>query len=124
MNTTLGAKRRVPEPVERGVCVPLFAAVGEEREDERNVRGHAFRYEVTSGDHVVARAVGLGAVVLRVRAVVVAREVALQGEDRSGCCRILRRVAKEGVIVPRSPTAAWFCPRRWTRRGSTGPPVT
>ena len=50
-----------------------------------------------SGDDVVARPIGLRAVVLRVRAVVVAREVALQGKERSGCFGVIVPMASDGV---------------------------
>ena len=83
--TTLGAKRRVSEPLERSGGVPLFADEGVVGEGFPKLLVNRLAWPVrrddASGDHVVARAVGLRAVVLRVRAVV-ARKVALQGLKR------------------------------------------
>eukprot|EP00964_Phaeocystis_antarctica_P007508 scaffold4071_cov63-Phaeocystis_antarctica.AAC.1 len=93
-----GAKCRIPEPLECSVEVPLFADEGVVGEGFPKLLVTRFAWPVrrddTSGDHVVARAVGLRAVVLRARAIVT-REVALQGEERSGRSRLLGRVAED-----------------------------
>eukprot|EP00964_Phaeocystis_antarctica_P031831 scaffold18007_cov65-Phaeocystis_antarctica.AAC.4 len=88
--------------------VPLFADEGVVDEGEEKCPVHSWGWSVgdlfvqregARWDHEIARPVGLDAVVLRVRAVV-AREVALQGENRSGRCRVgpLGRVARVVVL--------------------------
>eukprot|EP00964_Phaeocystis_antarctica_P078098 scaffold48560_cov61-Phaeocystis_antarctica.AAC.2 len=118
--TTLGAKRRVPEPLECSIDVPLLADEGvvDEGVGKRIVdapwRGLVrlprkpgrigLSRDDASGDHGSrsnqrSRAAGR-------------RAGRSQQGPRSGCQRSL---------APKSTTAAWSCPRRWTRRGSTGP---
>eukprot|EP00964_Phaeocystis_antarctica_P016159 scaffold8935_cov69-Phaeocystis_antarctica.AAC.8 len=119
--TTLGAKRRVPEPLECGISVPLFADEGvvDEGVAKHTVDGPwrglvrrpgtpgriGLSRDDASRDHGSrssqrSRAAGR-------------RSGRSQQDPRSGC--------HSGGLAPKSTTAAWSCPRRWTRRRSTGP---